>query len=211
MGKNWLSTHTADTAKMMSLDRFLEPTNRRYGTYRGLIRLALARGEHAAGRLRRYAGPDLAGAERLVFACQGNICRSCFADYAARARGLSSASFGLSTTTGAPANPDAVATAIKHRIDLVPHRVTDISDFEFRDGDLILAMEVRQVRALELLLPSGKLQLALLGLWATPRRPHIHDPFSLSNEYFDTCFTVIESAIDNLAADLQRAKQNDLR
>ena len=188
------------------LDHLLSPVNRRYGTYRGWIRLVLAQSEHWAGRLRQYDSPDLGAVKRLVFACQGNICRSCFADYVAQKAGVPSASFGLSTTTGVPANPHAIAAAVKCGIDLLPHRVTDVGDFEFRDGDLVLVMEVLQARKLQTLLPQRKFQLGLLGLWAGPQRPHIHDPFSLSAEYFDTCFAVIENAVFNLMEDLRQAK-----
>src|SRR4051812_1003209 len=76
----------------------LKPINRRYGTYRGLIRLLLAQAESKAGTLGSLTHPALNRTRRFVFVCSGNICRSCFADTVARSLGLPSASFGLSTT-----------------------------------------------------------------------------------------------------------------
>lgn len=188
----------------MALTRLLAPVNRRYGTYRGLIRLALARLQQWLGGLRRYSSPDLSTVRRLVFVCQGNVCRSCFAAATAKSRGIPSASFGLVTTTGVAAHPPAVAAALKRAIDLSAHRVTSIDDFEFAEGDLVLAMEVRQAKRLQLLLPDN-VQLALLGLWGTPARPHIHDPFGLSDEYLDTCFHTIERAVAHLGDAWSRA------
>ena len=83
----------------------------RYGTYRGLIRLWLTEAERAFGRLNAYQDVDLGRVERMVFVCLGNVCRSPYAELLANEHGLPCASFGLSTTTGAPANPDGIATA----------------------------------------------------------------------------------------------------
>jgi len=188
------------------MQQFLEPINRRFGTYRGLIRLGLAHAEHASGRLRPFTRHDLSDVKRLVFVCQGNICRSSFADHLARSLGTASASFGLATTTGAPANPTAMKISLQFGVNLKPHRVTDIKDFQFHPGDLLLAMEIRQARKLaRSLLPAG-VHVSLLGNWSKPRRPHIHDPFSLSDDYFVTCFQVIETAVKQLCREYEAAQ-----
>jgi protein-tyrosine phosphatase len=173
---------------------------RRYGTERGWVRLALAGLEHRAGRLHAYTEVDLSRVRRFVFVCLGNICRSPYAEHVARRAGLPCASLGLSTTTGAPAFEDAVATAAARGADLGAHQATDLADFEIEDGDLLLAMEVRQARRLDSLLAGRDVQVALLGAWAVPRRLHIHDPHTLGSDYFVTCFEAIESAVAGLAA-----------
>ena len=58
-----------------------------FGTGRGAIRLALSYGEVALGAA-GISRPDPAAVRRLVFICHGNICRSAFADVAARAAGM---------------------------------------------------------------------------------------------------------------------------
>ena len=188
------------------MQQFLKPVNRHFGTYRGLIRLGLAHIEYASGRLRHFKCHDLSHVTRLVFVCQGNICRSSFADHLARSLGVPSTSFGLSTTTGMPADPTAMKISPQFGVDLVSHQVTDIEDFQFYQGDLLLAMEIRQARKLSSLsLPDG-VQIALLGNWSKPFRPHIHDPFSLSEDYFFTCFQVIERAVKQLCREYVVAK-----
>jgi len=188
------------------MQQFLKPVNRHFGTYRGFIRLGLAHIEYVSGRLSRFMCHDISYVTRLVFVCQGNICRSSFADHLARSLGVPSTSFGLSTTTGTSADPTAMKISHQFGVDLVSHQVTDIKDFQFYQGDLLLAMEIRQARKLSSLsLPDG-VQIALLGNWSKPFRPHIHDPFSLSEDYFFTCFQVIELAVKRLCREYVVAK-----
>jgi hypothetical protein len=62
-------------------------------------------------------------------------------------------------------------------------------------GDLLVVMEPRQARRISGLLPPGSCQLTLLGLWSRPPRPHIHDPHTLSEAYWERRFDVIDSAV----------------
>jgi protein-tyrosine phosphatase len=179
---------------------------RRYGTHRGLVRLLLAHAEFRAGRLAALERIDFRAIARLVFVCQGNICRSAFAHWYARSKGLACASVGFATAGDAPAHPAAIETARRFGIDLARHRTTDLEDFAFQPGDLALVMEIRQVERLEPSLAGRGAQLSLLGLWARPRRPHIHDPNHLSAEYFETCFRAIASAVDALEERMRSAR-----
>ncbi len=175
-----------------------------YGTHRGLVRLLLGEGEYLSGRLNRYLEPDLAITQRLVFVCLGNINRSAFAEAVAKTAGLNTASIGLSTSTGAPAFELAVVTSRRFGVDLTQHKATNLPDYEYRSGDLLLAMEVRHVHRLRAHgIPESA--IALLGHWATPHRIHIHDPHTLSEEYFRTSFTIIQSAVRELALQCRAA------
>jgi protein-tyrosine phosphatase len=40
---------------------------------------------------------------------------------------------------------------------------------------------------------------SLLGLYASPAVPHLHDPYELDPAYMVTCLKRIESAVANLA------------
>lgn len=169
-----------------------------FGTHRGLVRLLLGEAEFLLGRLGPFLNPDLAQTQRLVFVCLGNINRSAFAEQVARSMGLEAVSIGLSTSTGTPAFPTAVVTAERFSIDLSAHQATDFGDYTYQEGDLLLAMEIRHANSLaERGIPRR--MIALLGHWASPHRIHIHDPHTLSDAYFRTCFSVIHSAIRELA------------
>ncbi len=181
------------------LAHVLRAINRRYGTYRGLIRLWLTHVLLALGRRSTLTRIETGTVRRVVFVCQGNICRSPFAEMAARQLGMRATSVGLATGAGDPAFPLAVETARSFGIDLKAHRTRDIEHFRVEPGDLILAMELRHVRRLRPALEGKPVQLSLLGLWAPQPRPHIHDPHRLNAEYFEACFRVITASVQGLA------------
>ncbi|HEX7853158.1 MAG TPA: phosphotyrosine protein phosphatase [Sphingobium sp.] len=176
----------------------------RFGTFRGLVRLLLAHAELLAGRgAIRVGRPE--DVRRLVFICHGNICRSAFADVAARRAGLSVASFGLSTESGKPAHPPATEAALRLGHDMSDHRATDLPDYAPQEGDLLLAMETRQLRRIAADPRLGHLPRSLLGLYTRPAVPHLHDPYSLSDAYMDICLARIETAVPVLRAAFPQA------
>ncbi|MES2758027.1 MAG: phosphotyrosine protein phosphatase [Pseudomonadota bacterium] len=169
--------------------------NRRFGTVRGLLRLLLAYAELATGRLRPFRLRNPQQVKRVVYVCLGNICRSAYGHQIARDLGMNVASLGLSTTTGAASPVEAVDGARRQGIAMDAHRAVDWSDFQVRPGDLFLVMEVRQAHELRRRLGvRTDVQVCLLGMWCAPPMPHLHDPFSLSAGYFDTCFVRVREA-----------------
>jgi protein-tyrosine phosphatase len=182
--------------------------NRRFGTWRGLLRLFLGYAEMMSGRLRVFRTHRPDAVQRVVFVCLGNICRSAFAERVANDLGLSAVSLGLSTTTGAASPPDAIESASRQGIDLTDHRAVDWCDFKVLPGDVFLTMEIRQAQELRRRL-NGRtdVTVSLLGLWCSPLMPHIHDPFSLSADYFDTCFIRIRQAVTRLGQSLPATRR----
>lgn len=176
----------------------------RYGTFRGFVRFALGHVERTVGKLTPFASPDWSRVDRLVFVCMGNICRSVYAERKAAAYGLKVSSFGLDTQAGRPAFETALERAAIRGVDLSGHGSQRASEFEILDGDLLIAMEPRQAYEMAARFTDPRWQLSLLGLWAKPVRPHIHDPYKLSAAYFDTCFAVIDTAIETIAGHMER-------
>jgi protein-tyrosine phosphatase len=172
----------------------------RFGTLRGLVRLMLAYPQVALGQSAALPPPDPAAVRRLVFLCQGNICRSAFADVVARQAGLRSFSFGLSTESGRPAHEPAIAAARARGYDLTAHRATDVGDYAPEPGDLLLAMEVRQMRRLAADPRLADVPRLLLGRWTRPMLPHLHDPYSLDDRYMARCLLRIEGAVGRLVS-----------
>jgi protein-tyrosine phosphatase len=171
----------------------------RFGTFRGLVRLVLSYPQLQLGRSASVA-PDPAQVRRLVFVCQGNICRSAFADVVARRAGMNVASFGLSTTTGRAAHDAAIVAARALGHDLSAHKALDLQDYEPRDGDLLLAMEVRQLHRLAADPRTAVLPRMLLGRWTRPVMPHLHDPYELDDRYMAHCLKRIEGAVERLVS-----------
>lgn len=180
----------------------------RYGTERGYIRYLLSLLEYHSGTINQFKRVEFTRVDRVVFVCLGNICRSAYAHHYALAKNsaVNIASLGLSTTTGVPANEVAMRTSLGRGIDMSVHQATDLSDFTVLPGDLYLVMEIRQARKLDAYFSDrDDIQLGLLGNYCPALRPHLHDPFSLSEPYFETCFKHIEGAVDDVAAKLARA------
>lgn len=174
-----------------------------YGTPRGWVRYLLGQWDGIAGPAGRFRSLRPAAVRRLVFVCLGNINRSAFACAVARREGVRCCSIGLSTTSGAPATPDAVATAAELGYALDEHQATDLADFEPQQGDLYVVMELRHARRLGARgVPEA--DVALLGHWARPLRYHIHDPHTLSRDYFRSCFAVIQPAVLHLIRELRQ-------
>jgi protein-tyrosine phosphatase len=171
----------------------------RFGTYRGAIRLGLSYLQVASGQA--SIKPPMAGdVQRLVFVCHGNICRSAFADVVAREAGLRVASFGLSTSADMPAHAPAVSAAARLGHDMTAHRTTRVEEYQPLAGDLLLAMEVRHLRKMANNDRIAHVPRTLLGLWASPRMPHLHDPYELDPAYMDTCLRRIERTIPALVS-----------
>lgn len=175
----------------------LDMIRSRFGTFRGLVRLALSYPQ-ALFHLAEERRPDPAEVRRLVFVCQGNICRSAFAEVAARSAGLRAASFGLSAASGRGAHGPAIAAAAALGYDLSAHRALDASDYVPESGDLLLAMEVRQLHRLAADPRLADRPRLLLGRWTRPALPHLHDPYELDDRYMAQCLCRIEGAVDAL-------------
>ncbi|HEX8443986.1 MAG TPA: phosphotyrosine protein phosphatase [Allosphingosinicella sp.] len=175
----------------------------RYGSARGLVRLWLSQIARRAGAYRVFEQVRWGEVRRLVFVCSGNICRSPYAEHRAALAGFPAISVALRGDANQPADPTARATARLAGLDLEAHRSTRVVDAGIRRGDLLIAMEPWQARELRVCYPLQDVQVTLLGLWSYPQQPHLHDPFSLSEAYFRTCFRAIDSGV---AAILDRVK-----
>ena len=196
------TTRAPPTSIRRRLHRLVE-TN--HGTFRGWLRSAQSQTEFVLGWFDRFIEPAPHSVRRLVFVCLGNMNRSAFAAAVALRRDVKAVSIGLATFTGSPATSAAVQCADRFGVDLGNHEATDISDYDFEPGDLLLVMETRHARRL---INRGipPKSIALLGHWASPHRIHLHDPHTLSDLYFRTCFTLIHSAVNKLVDELVVAR-----
>lgn len=183
--------------------------DRRFGTWRGLVRALLARAELSAGRLRPFQLQRPTAVRRLVFVCLGNICRSAYGHQVALEYGMNVASLGLSTTTGVGSPEQAVQAAARQGVDMARHRATNWGDFVVQPGDLFLVMEVRQAHEMRRRLGDrSDVEVCLLGMWCKPVMPHLHDPFTLGDAYFDSCFQRVRQAVQALSAALPHLRHS---
>ncbi len=172
--------------------------NSNYGTHRGVVRLWISQIRFHLGYYRQYEKVQWDRVERPVFVCLGNICRSPFGHHYAAKSIESVASIGVSTTTGSPADPQAIKVAQLNGVDMTKHIATNIADYQPQKGDLLLMVEDRHLAKLGDIAKSDDVQITMLGLWGNKRFPLLYDPHHLSDEYFDICFKRIINAVDNI-------------
>lgn len=139
----------------------------------------------------------------MVFVCKGNICRSPYAEARARALGFSSYSVGLETKNGNPADWTAQEVALKRGLNLSGHYTRSVEQFTPGPSDLLIGMEPAHAKRLQQLYGETEPQVTLLGLWRSPPMPHIQDPYGLGSAYFETCFTILDQAIEQLGERIQ--------
>ena len=178
---------------------------RNFGGYKGLLRLLLTNADFVLGPAVKFTQPDLSQVKRLVFVCMANLKRSAFAQAVAQQAGLPAASFGLCAVNGQTPLTMVlrVARELGYRLD--GHHSRDLPLFEPAEGDLYLVMELRHAYHLVSHgFPAER--VALLGFWARPQRLHIHDPHRKGPSYLRTCFTLIQSAVLNIAREMRAAQ-----
>ena len=103
------------------MKRLRDIIDARYGSHRGLVRLWLSHARAWTGAYGPYGRVDWRVVERLVFVCQGNVCRSPYGEVCAWRFTDRVASIGLATTSGQPANEIARAMAQQRGVDLTRH------------------------------------------------------------------------------------------
>ena len=145
-----------------------------YGGKRGLYHHIVTTSKVYLGGMRAARTIHWQSVQRLVFICQGNICRSAYAEAKARSLGCATASAGLSVAEPASSPLSAQSVAQLRGLDLSNHRSTSVKKLKLSDGDLLIAMEPRHINELQVLLKNSPVQMTLIGLWCSsigqPRR-----------------------------------------
>ena len=141
---------------------------------------------------------------RIVFFCEGNICRSAYAiiKYRELHRNpkITIASFGLSAPDGDIANSVALSAAQRRGVDLVGHRTSSFKREDFQSGDLLVGFEQGHLKRVEKRLNGVDVQYLLLPTLAGKDGFIVfHDPYGRSKYYFEKLFGLMDSALIKLA------------
>lgn len=155
-------------------------------------------GRRIRGALRKPGGPL-----RLLFLCQGNICRSPFAAGLLRervdGRDFEILSAGLLPWSDRPSPDEALAEARKYGVELARHRSRYADDDLVRACDAVIAFDRQN---LDRLRRRGFANAMLLAVLAGVGAPEILDPFGGGALAFDAAYAEIDRAIAALAAKL---------
>jgi protein-tyrosine phosphatase len=142
---------------------------------------------------------------RVLVVCQGNICRSPFAErrLARYAPKLDVQSAGLDTEPGSRAAPAAIRTARRFGVDLDDHAARLLAPELLGWADLIVGMQGRHRTQLSRSWGIAPGRIRLLGDYL-PDPPHaIEDPWGENDAVFAAAFDRIESAVRRLAVALE--------
>lgn len=185
------------------LSAFISYINDNFGSKRGLLRSAKFKILLWLGVYKKYQNINFAKVDRLVFICSGNICRSPFGEYVAKAKNIASVSYGLHCRGGDAADERAIEFAKEEcSLDMSGHITTNISDYQEREGDLLVVMEPKHLEELLPLLKKDIVQTTIVTLWCRSVSAYLHDPFSASRHFFWKCEYRIVEAVANLSKKL---------
>ena len=132
---------------------------------------------------------------RVLFVCSGNICRSPYAEYAARARfgeGYSFASAGTVALTGDHATGTMQEVGAERGLDLAPHRATLLTEAQV--PDLVFGMEQEHLIAARRAFPD--LPKGSIRLLAHPQA--VADPYGRHIDLYRRTATQIDEALSGL-------------
>lgn len=154
---------------------------------------------------------------KVLFVCDGNICRSPMAAEYLRHRavreGLSHLlveSAGILGIEGAPAAPLSIEVVKEAGLDLTRHRSRGVTIMDLRTADLVVAMTLVQLETLALRFPSGTQRRVLLRAFEdgpTPRggAPELDDPVAGPVAGYKDAFAMIRTCVDHLVLHLRHA------
>lgn len=172
-----------------------EAIKNRYGSKRGFLRYMRYELLQRLGFYRALKKIDFTQVKRLVFVCQGNICRSPLAEVIARKKNIPSLSFGLDTRGNDPADPRAIAWALSNGYDLSQHITMRVDQYQPQAGDLLVGMEPRHINDLVRRFAQAPVQITLAGLWLPMPLTYLHDPYNTDAQYFDRCEKLVMAAV----------------
>ncbi len=172
----------------------------------GLAARRRARAEAALLRaLAAPPGPAAADTTEILFVCQGNICRSPFAEVALRSRlgagsDVAVASSGMLPMPGRPTPGFGLAAAAARGLDLQKHRSRHLGWAEAEAATVIFIFDDINRRAILNRYPDLRTPLLRLGDFAPDAVASIDDPYGHSPAVYAETYDVIGAAVKRVAA-----------
>lgn len=158
----------------------------------------------------------------VLFICKGNICRSPFAEFAAKQIAPSSThidSAGLEVEGPKPSPESAVLAAHSFCIDLSAHRSKQVGAGLMEAFEIVVAMEAGQFHALRKQYPGQADKVALLALFEPADlrgasrgylRYNIPDPYGKESQVFKACFNRIQIGVQGLISPVRSLEPKPL-
>jgi len=148
---------------------------------------------------RRKARRALSNANTVLLVCKGNICRSPFAEYYARAafpESVQVISAGYYPEEGRVSPKEAIDAAREQRVDLTMHRSSILTEQTVRQAQIIFTFDEENHRNLIKHYPFAKVKTHRLGLLAQQGPIDIGDPYGGNLNDFQSAYRTIAQTID---------------
>lgn len=151
---------------------------------------------------------------KIVFVCLGNICRSPLAEgimrHLVEQSGLSGQINVCSAGTGAwhageAPDPRSTAVALARGVTLAGQKARQVSDADYFDSDLILAMDESNLATLRARQPKRGCKAQIALLLAPPRGEggEVPDPYYGGDRGFDDVYELVHGACERLLEQLR--------
>lgn len=150
----------------------------------------------------REGPPDIPSGKirHVLFVCQGNICRSPFAEhlFGSRRGDLQVRSAGLEAGEGSPADTTALTVAERFSVSLASHAAHRLDGTDLAWADLVLGMEGHHVATIARRWPHVVSKTRVLGGFLPDGPYSLSDPYGRGEDAFTKGFDRIALALENL-------------
>ncbi len=139
--------------------------------------------------------------EQILFVCSGNICRSPFAEYYARAvlpRVFTIRSCGFIEEENRSSPYQAIEIAKNWDVDLTKHKSVLIRDHLVEDSDIIFIFEEKHFEKFQSYFPDEIHKVFYLGDLNKDCSYEIEDPYGGDENRFRSIYTEISHALEKL-------------
>jgi protein-tyrosine phosphatase len=134
---------------------------------------------------------------QVLIVCVGNICRSPTAEHllrqALRGSDIEVSSAGLGALVNQPLEHNALAALTERGQRPSLHSARQLTPKMLQQSDLVLVMERRHLRDIDLQSPQSRGKTFLLGKWQRDRE--IPDPYRHGKAAFEHAYALIEEAV----------------
>jgi protein-tyrosine-phosphatase len=143
--------------------------------------------------------------KKILFVCEGNICRSPFAEHYWNGRikelslaGPKAISAGFNKRTGRKTPPWITAVVKEYSIDLDNHRSCKLTRDIIDSADAIFIMHRNNYRDLLSEFPGAECKVYYLGLFADNGKIEIDDPYNKDKDDAQRCYKQLVRSLDGL-------------